>query len=146
MNIIHKIESWGDSHHPRLLDMIRIVLGIFLLLKGIAFMENTSDLKYIIESRPDISVSPAILMALVYYVAFVHMVGGTLIALGIITRFSAIMQLPIVFAAVFFVNILLSPLNTELWASITCLVLLMVFIVIGSGKFSLDNYLKQINN
>jgi putative oxidoreductase len=146
MNVIHKIEKWGDSHHPGVLDVLRIALGIFLFLKGLAFMENSADLKSIIEGRADISASSDILMALVYYVTFVHMVGGALITMGILTRFSSLMQIPVVFGAVFFVNVLQSPLNTELWASITCLILLAVFTVIGSGKFSFDNYLKSTDN
>lgn len=142
MDLIHKIERWGDSHHPRLLDVIRIALGIFLLLKGVAFMNNTSDLQYIIENQSDINLAPELLIAVVYYAAFVHMVGGALIALGIFTRLSCILQIPVVFGAVFFVNILLSPVNTDLLASIICLVLLVVFMVLGSGRLSLDNYLK----
>jgi len=146
MNLIHKIERWGDSHHPKLLDIMRIALGVFLLLKGVAFMTNIPALKYIIENRSDLSLSPAILVAVVYYAAFVHMVGGALIALGIFTRTASLLQVPVVFVAVFFVNSLLSPLNTELWASIICLVLLALFMIIGSGKLSLDNYFKSIQN
>jgi putative oxidoreductase len=146
MNLIHKIERWGDSHHPKFLDIIRIALGIFLLLKGLGFMDNTANLKSIIENQTDISVSPALLMALVYYVTFVHLVGGTLIALGIMTRFSALMQIPVVFGAVFFVNILQSPFNTDLTSSVAALIFLVVFAVIGSGKLSLENYLVNQNH
>jgi putative oxidoreductase len=146
MNLIHKIERWGDSHHPKFLDIIRIALGIFLLLKGLGFMDNTANLKSIIENRADIDVSPALLMALVYYVTFVHLVGGTLIALGIMTRFSSLMQIPVVFGAVFFVNILQSPFNTDLTSSVVALILLVVFAVIGSGKLSLENYLVNQNH
>jgi putative oxidoreductase len=146
MNLIHKIEKWGDSHHPKFLDIIRIVLGIFLLLKGLGFMENTANLKYIIENQPDITLPSGVLVALVYYVTFVHMVGGTLIALGILTRFSAIIQIPVVFGAVFFINILQSPFNTDLLSSVLALVFLVVFAVIGSGKLSLENYLESCND
>ena len=45
MNLIHKIEKWGDSHHPKFLDIIRIALGVFLFLKGLGFMDNTANLK-----------------------------------------------------------------------------------------------------
>ena len=145
MNLIHKIERWGDNHHPWYLDIIRILLGIFLLLKGLAFMDNTASLKSLIENQPDIAVAPGLLMALVYYVTFVHMVGGTLIALGILTRFSSIMQIPVVFGAVFFVNILQSPFNTDLTSSVAALIFLTVFAVVGSGKISLENYLKKCN-
>ncbi len=142
MNLIHKIERWGDSHHPGILDVIRIVLGIFLFMKGLAFMENTAYLKDLIDNQTDINLSPDLLMAAVYYVTFVHLVGGTLIALGILTRLSSILQIPVVFAAVFFVNIFDSPVNNELWYSIIALILLMLFTVIGSGPISLDRYLE----
>jgi len=146
MNIIHKIEKWGDSHHPRFLDIIRVGLGIFLLLKGWAFMENSTYLKSLIESQPDIAVSSGWLMALVYYVTFVHLVGGALIALGIMTRLSSLLQIPIVFGAVFFVNVLQSPFNTDLVSSIAALILLMMFSVIGSGRWSLERYLASLGD
>ena len=137
MNLIHRIEKWGDIHHPRFLDIIRIALGVFLLLKGLGFMDNTANLKSMIENQPDISVSEGVLMALVYYVTFVHLVGGTLIALGILTRFSALMQIPVVFGAVFFINVLQSPFNTDLVSSVVALILLVVFAVLGPGRLSL---------
>lgn len=145
MNVIHRIEKWGDSHHPRFLDIIRVFLGIFLLLKGLGFMDNTANLKYLIESRSDITVAPWLLMILVYYVTFVHMVGGTLIALGIMTRFSAIMQIPVVFGAVFFINVLESPFNTDLASSVAALILLVLFAIIGSGRWSIENYINSCN-
>jgi len=145
MNLIHRIEKWGDTHHPRFLDIIRILLGIFLLLKGLGFMDNTANLKYLIETRADITVAPWVLMLLVYYVTFVHMVGGTLIAMGIMTRFSAIMQIPVVFGAVFFINVLQSPFNTDLTSSVVALILLVLFAIIGSGRWSIENYLKSCN-
>jgi len=145
MSVIHRIEKWGDSHHPRFLDIIRILLGVFLLLKGLAFMDNTANLKSLIETRSDITVAPGLIMALVYYVTFVHMVGGTLITLGILTRFSAIMQIPVVFGAVFFINVLQSPFNTDLPSSVAALILLVLFAIIGSGRLSLENYLKSCN-
>jgi putative oxidoreductase len=146
MNLIHKVEKWGDSHHPKFLDIIRIALGVFLLLKGLGFMENTAYLRSMIENQSDISFSPGLLMALVYYVTFVQMVGGTLIALGVLTRLSAIIQIPVVFGAVFFINVLESPFNSDLWSSVAALVFLMVFAVIGSGKLSLEKYLESCND
>lgn len=146
MNLIHKIENWGDRHHPKFLDVIRVVLGIFLFLKGLGFLDNMTYLRQIIEDNFDVSLSSGLLIALVYYVTFVQMVGGILIMLGTFTRFSAIIQLPVVFGAVFFVNILQSPFNTDLLSSVATLVLLAVFLVIGSGKLSLDNYLANQGN
>ncbi len=143
MNLVHKIESWGDSHHPKFLDIIRIALGAFLLLKGIAFMENTEYLKELIQNQSVINVSNGLLLALVYYVTFAHMVGGILIILGILTRFASIIQIPIVLGAVFLTGIFKEPINAEAWPSIVALVLLVMFTIIGSGPLSLDKYLKQ---
>ena len=146
MNLVHKIENWGDTHHPAVIDVLRIALGIFLLLKGVAFMENTADLKSIIESQDSVELSSGVLMALVYYVTFAHMVGGIMIALGILTRFSAIIQIPIVLGAVFVNDQLLSPINTQLWFSVIALGLLVIFMIIGSGPLSLDRYFGSLSN
>jgi uncharacterized membrane protein YphA (DoxX/SURF4 family) len=143
MNLIHKIERWGDGHHPKFLDFIRMALGIFLFFKGLGFLANTANLQNIIENQSDITVPPALLMALVYYVTYVHLVGGILITLGILTRFSSIVQIPVVFGAVFFINIFNSPFNTSMASSIAALLLLVLFLVIGSGKLSLEGYLQR---
>jgi len=146
MNLIHKIEKWGDNHHPQYLDIIRIALGVFLFLKGLGFMDNTAYLRSMIENQSDITVPPELLMALVYYVTYVQMVGGILIAIGMLTRFSALMQIPVVFGAVFFINILQSPFNSDLLSSVIALIFLVVFMIIGSGKLSLEKYLERCNN
>jgi len=143
MNMVHKIERWGDSHHPIALDIIRIALGIFLLLKGMAFMDNTTYLKDLIENQNVVFISSWVLMALVYYVTFAHLVGGVLIAMGTLTRFACIIQIPIVLAAVFLTNIFQETINTMAWPSIVALVLLALFAVIGSGPLSLDRYLAK---
>jgi len=72
--MVHKIERWGDNHHPIALDIIRMALGIFLLLKGLAFMENSAYLEEMIQNQKVVSLSPGILMAVVYYVTFTHLV------------------------------------------------------------------------
>ena len=141
MNLVHKIEHWGDTHHPKALDILRIVLGVFLLVKGITFMENTAYLRSIINDQNIINVSPDMLMILVYYVAFAHMVGGILIAMGILTRLGCIIQIPILVGAVFLTGIFQEPINAMLWPSVTALVLLVLFTILGSGPWSLDKVL-----
>ncbi len=141
MNVVHKIEQWGDAHHPKVFDLIRIALGIFLLLKGVAFMDNTAYLQNLIENQNVIHIPPGLLMSAVYYVTFAHLVGGVLIALGTLTRLACIIQIPIVFVAVFLTGIFQEPVNTLVWPSVTALGLLLLFTVIGSGPWSLDRYL-----
>jgi len=146
MNLVHKIEHWGDAHHPIIWDVLRIALGIVLFLKGVAFMENTADLKGLIEAQDTIVFSSSALVALVYYVTFAHMVGGIMITLGILTRFSSVVQIPIVVGAVFVNDMLLSPINTQLWFSIVALILLVIFVIIGSGPLSLDRYFGNLSD
>ena len=142
MDLVHKIEIWGDTHHPKLLDVVRVALGDFLFLKGVAFMENTADLKGIIEAQDSIVFPASALMILVYYVTFIHMVGGVMIAFGLLTRVTCLMQIPIVIGAVIMNDVLISPINTQLWLSVITLVLLFVFMILGSGPLSLDKYLQ----
>jgi putative oxidoreductase len=141
MSMVHKIEHWGDSHHPKALDLIRIALGVFLFLKGLAFMENTAYLSDLIENQDIVRFSPGILITLIYYVTFAHLVGGTLIVLGVLTRFACIIQIPIVLAAIFLTSLFSEPVNNLVWLSIIALVFLALFTVIGSGPWSLEKYL-----
>ena len=143
MNLVHKIEHWGDNHHPVFLDVVRFALGIFLLLKGFAFMENSTYLRDTIEDQSLVYLSSGWLMTLVYYVTFAHLVGGVLIAMGTLTRFACIVQIPIVLGAVFLTDVFQSAVNTMVWPSVVALILMVLFTVVGSGPLSLDTYLKN---
>jgi len=143
MNVVHKIEQWGDTHHPKVLDLIRVALGVFLLMKGLAFIDNEAYLQNLIEQQNIVFISSGVLMVLVYYVTFAHLVGGALIALGTLTRFACIIQIPIVLVAVFLTGIFVESVNALVWPSIIALVLLCLFTVIGSGPWSLDRYLES---
>lgn len=145
MNLIHKIERWGDSHHPAIIDVLRITLGIFLFLKGYGFFQNMGYLRYTIEEQHLLNLSPPLIEAIMYYVTFVHMAGGILIALGLLTRLSSILQIPIVIGAVFLINIFKSSPNSDLWLSIFACVLLVIFAFIGSGPISLNRLLSLPN-
>ena len=141
MNVIERIEHWGDAHHPRWLDLLRIVLGIVIFLKGVTFLADTESLRRLIE-QTHIQIYT---WGVVHYIAFSHLVGGILIAIGLITRVAIGFQLPVLIGAVFFINITrgLSFLNSELWISLVVLVLLVVFFVIGSGPYSLDHQMRE---
>jgi uncharacterized membrane protein YphA (DoxX/SURF4 family) len=79
---------------------------------------------------------------LAHYIIFAHALGGPLIAFGLFTRFICLLQLPILIGAVLFVNYpkgLLSLGNhMEFEISVIVLAGLIVFVVFGAGKFSLD--------
>lgn len=146
MNVIHKIQFWGDSHHPKILDIIRMLLGLVLVAKGVAFLENAASLRDLILDNEKVDQPQDLVTAIIYYVTYVHLVGGALIFLGLFTRLASIFQLPIVLGAVFFINVMHSWVNSELWLSIIVLALLVLFIVIGSGPLSLDRFLPGLSD
>ncbi len=99
MNVIHKIQFWGDSHHPKILDIIRMLLGLVLVAKGMAFLSNAASLRDLIIDNEKVDQPQDLVTAIIYYVTYVHLVGGALIFLGLFTRLASIFQLPIVLGA-----------------------------------------------
>jgi putative oxidoreductase len=71
-----------------------------------------------------------------------HLAGGALLALGLITRTAAIVQIPALIGAVFFVHLREGLFRTgqSLELSSLVLFLLCVFAVFGGGRLSLDHY------
>ncbi|HMC99550.1 MAG TPA: DoxX family protein [Ferruginibacter sp.] len=137
MNLLQKIESWGESHHPKFLDVIRIALGIFLFYKGIDFLRNTSTLISMMENRSPFGSFVIILIG--HYVTFAHLIGGLFLTIGMFTRAACLIQIPILLGAIIFVNTqgeVLKPYN-ELFLSIIVLLLLIYFLIAGNGPWSI---------
>lgn len=86
---------------------------------------------------------------LFHIVIFVHFVGGIFIAIGLYTRLADIIQIPMIVGALLLVNdparMVISGGKIDLILSIVVLVLLVVFLVFGSGKMSID-YKKRFKN
>src|SRR5687767_15550221 len=101
MNFLQRLEHWGDAHHPKWMDIVRISLGIFLCYKGVDFLLNMGELIGLMTSTAFGSF--AYILA-GHYVVFAHIIGGILLALGLFTRFACLIQLPILIGAVLFVN------------------------------------------
>jgi putative oxidoreductase len=144
MNVIQKVEHWGDAHHAKWLDVVRIVLGLIIFSKGIALISDTSHQQEILFSNSILGFSGVMASVAIHVVAFAHLVGGILITIGLVTRFAAVIQIPILVCAVVFVNIAngFSALNSELWLSLIVLSLLILFWVVGSGPYSVDHQIK----
>ena len=143
MDSLHRIGHWADSHHPRWIDFVRIALGMFIFYKGFIFISHREALMDMMNH-----VDTALFnMAMVHYVAFAHLFGGILITLGLMTRLAVLFQLPILLVAVFMVNINMGFFsvadNLEFEISLLVLVLLVVFLIYGSGKFSADEYMRK---
>lgn len=142
MNLLHRVEHWGDTHHPKWIDFIRIILGILIFAKGVSFIMDRDSVADLIQ-RTNFQLS---IWSAVHYIVFAHLVGGIFIALGLKTRLAVLIQIPILIGAVFFVNITngFSFLNSEFWLSLLVLIVLIFFLIVGSGPMSLDKEMDKV--
>ncbi len=149
MNLREKFEDWGDRHHPKWLDIIRIALGIFLCYKGIDFLRNNGSLISLMKNTSPFSEFAIILLG--HLVTFAHILGGLFLTIGMFTRAACLIQIPVMIGAVVFVNIngtrdTFSPYS-ELFLSIIILLLLIYFLIIGNGPLSVkippEEHLKE---
>ncbi len=138
MNAILRVEEWGDHHHPIWLDFLRILVGLILILRGFLFALHSGVITDLVLEDP---LQYLTFMGAQYIILF-HIAGGILITLGILTRFSALMNLPILISEIFFINLPrdLMPFNSELVLSIALLIVLIVYLIFGDGKFSTDHF------
>jgi len=149
MTLLEKFEYWGDRHHPKWLDIIRIALGLFLCYKGIDFLRNTSELISLMKLTSPFGEFMIILLA--HFVTFVHILGGFFLAIGMFTRAACLLQIPVLIGAIIFVNInatqaAFNPYS-ELFLSFIVLLLLIYFLIIGNGPLSVkmppEEHLKE---
>ena len=71
MNMIQRIEHWGDTHHPRWVDVLRVALGVLIFAKGVSFIMDRESVGALIE-RTNFQLS---IWSAVHYVVFAHLVG-----------------------------------------------------------------------
>ena len=140
MNPFQKIEKWGDAHQSKWLSVLRIILGCIIFFKGLFFIQNTEALNAMI-ANSKVSIYA---VALTHYVALAHLMGGILIILGLVTRLAILFQIPILLGAIIFVNAQKGfySIHSELGYSVLVLALLLFILVFGSGKFSLDSFMR----
>ncbi len=145
MSVINKIEDWGNSHRPGFFDLFRIILGIFITYKGFSFLGNLDTLELTIQGTNMSFLS----VILAHYVVFAHVLGGPLIVVGLLTRIMCAIQLPILAGAIMLVNFPKGFLSVgnhmELEISILVLVGLVVFMIFGAGKYSIDEKRRHEN-
>lgn len=138
MKLLCKIQEWGDQHHPKWLDFIRMVLGLTLIWKGVAFALNLHSFTLLMEgARLGTAVS---LSLTAHLIIALHIIGGLMIALGTRTRLFSLLNLPILLIAVFFVNLpqhVFRP-YAEFWFSCTVAAGLILFLVEGDGVISIE--------
>ena len=118
----------------------RVALGMLLLFRGIEFIFNLNHLQELIKSTGFEYNTPVV----AYLISSIHLFGGALIVIGLLTRIAIILQIPIVIAAVLFnSNSTAYGTTSELILSGFVLVLLIFYLVKGQGLISMDHYRKH---
>lgn len=140
MSLLHQ-RSFSGKNVPNWVVILRIVLGVCLIYKGIDFIQHKDQLEaYFAQSDTLKKLTWSIGM-----LPWIHIIGGIFILLGLLTRAMSLIQIPFVLGAVVFVNINdeAKGAQSELPFSFLILVLVIVFFIEGGGFMSLDNYLRK---
>lgn len=141
MTYLQQLNQWSSRHHPRWFVVLRVFLAITLIIKGIQFIKNKTELEQLVHN----SAVPANLQWLNTFIPWLHLLGGSLLLAGLFTRLSVLLQIPVLIGAVFFVHAKQGVFAGEggLLFPITVLLLLFFFLVEGGGPFSLDNAIRN---
>lgn len=138
MPSIKSLNKWANAHTYYPLDVLRVALGVFFFIKGVQFISQSDMLMELIQ--PLQSYGGAMLA--VHYVAPAHLVGGVLIAFGLLTRWALAVQLPILLGAIV-INFAGTMVVGNLILALVVLLVSVFFIFYGSGKHSVDYSMKM---
>jgi putative oxidoreductase len=139
MNLLEKLQL-RVSEHPKFADLIRIVLGLILIWKGVAFILNLNVLHLYLQEtglNDSLAISVAINL-LAWLIIVLNLLGGISIALNIQTRFFCWLTLPILFGAVFLINMHRGSfeIHTEFWLSLLSLLAIVFTLLIREKAYS----------
>lgn len=142
MKNMKEIVNWIDQRRDWCFDLMRIYLGIGLLVKGIYFLWQPDYVASLVMVAGNYSAWNTLV---VHYVAMAHIAGGLLMAIGMVSRVGAAIQLPVLFGAVFLIHLKegLFAKDQSLEFSALVLFLLCLVTAYGSGTLSIDYYLDK---
>jgi uncharacterized membrane protein YphA (DoxX/SURF4 family) len=101
-------------------------------------MQHREELGKVMEQVGNLWFIP---VAMAHYIVPVHIIGGALLAIGLLTRISALVQIPILLGAVLYVYLpkamYFEPRQSLEFAALV-LFLLCLVVAYGSGRLSVD--------
>lgn len=122
------------------IDYLRFFLGGALAIKGIFFILNFA----VIESQ--VLVIGQWQNIISWYVIFAHVVGGICLFLGLATRFSVLINLPVLIGAVFFIHWEQGLFANEKGLEFSIFVLFtLIVLFFNNGNLKLDNLIASKN-
>ena len=140
MKIFNEIVDWLNTNHDLAYSIIRMFLGAALFVRGLILLSDPAAISELAGLNN--------LYWWFSYITIIHLVGGLLLTLGFLTRIAALLQIPILAGAVFFIH-MRQGLVTEgqsLELSALVFVLLMIYFLFGSGSLSLDKFFAKIKS
>jgi uncharacterized membrane protein YphA (DoxX/SURF4 family) len=141
MNRISQTKHWAAGHSDLMPDLIRIYLGIGLMVKAFFFMSHGELVQQLLTGNED---SFFLRAAVAHYVIPVHLLGGLLLALGLATRIAALAQIPVLLGAILYLYLpkaLFLEARQSLEFTALVLFLMVLIVLFGPGRISLDHYL-----
>lgn len=127
---------------PNLSALLRMLTGIILVYKSSLFIRDFVLAETAVR-KAGIGILSENVEAVSGIITYIGLLCGLFIAMGLFTRVAAIIQIPVLIVAVFFVNIkYLGEDVFEFILSIIVLLLLVLFAIKGSGPFSADEYFR----
>ena len=140
MEKLNKIMLAMDKQSGIGYSLIRIFLGLALAIRGWIILTNPDAIFELGVGREH--------FMWISLVAVIHLLGGILLSLGFYARLGALMQIPILFSATFFVyghtKLMMGGQSLEL-ASLV-LFLLCIYFVFGAGKISVRDHFYHKND
>jgi putative oxidoreductase len=137
MKLIPKTILWLDNNNSIAYSLIRAFLGIALFVRGVILASDPAAITTLAGEDK------------IYwwysYITVAHIIGGFSLAVGLLTRLGSLLQIPVLFGAVFMVHLKqgLLSVGQSLELSVLVLVLLLIYFVFGGGSLSVDNSLKK---
>lgn len=133
---MNRLVGWTARHKAVAFDLLRIYLGVALVVKGVQIVSDVGAFASQIEGFT-LGWETA---AVAHMVAMAHIGGGALLALGLLTRTAALVQLPALLGATFLVEwpAALTATTPGFELAALVLVLLGVFSFTGAGPLSVD--------
>ena len=138
MDTVKSLNKWANRHTSYPVDLLRVALGVFLFLKGISFITSNQDVADGFSALSNFAGG----MFIFTYVASAHIMGGVMIAIGLLTRWTIWAQLPILIGAVI-INFIGEMNVQNLIMALLALIVCAFFLIYGSGKHSADYYFKM---
>jgi putative oxidoreductase len=136
-------QDWIEDRKDYLFELIRIYVGLALVVRGLVFFLPAGR-ETLVGFLGTLGFEGWLASTMwAHYIIIAHLVGGLFLAIGLLTRLAALIQIPILIGALFFVHIGqgLFGLGQGIELAALVLFLLAIILVRGPGPWSLDHHL-----